>query len=156
MVRTALPRPPAACATGGMRLDAGMLQGPRPAGRELVLVESDDPALAISDFRLFDEAGIDVVLCPGPGAATPCPVLNGEDCALLALVDVVLHELRAHPDIVAGICRLHPGLPVVMAGEAGSGTSLPAGAGAVPVACSVDGQADAVHRAAARHRRSTR
>jgi hypothetical protein len=138
-----------------MRLDAGMLQGPRPAGRERALVESDDPALAISDFRLFDEAGIDVVLCPGPDAGTPCPVLSGEDCALLSQVDVVLHELRAHPDIVSAICRLHPDLPVIVAGEAADETSLPAGARAVPVACSVDGQADAIHRAAARHSRST-
>ena len=48
------------------------------ARRPRVLVEDDHPALAISDFSLFEEAGFDVAFCSGPGdEPDACPVLRG-------------------------------------------------------------------------------
>jgi len=100
--------------------------------RPHLLIEDDHPALAISDFAAFRDAGFDVAFCSGPGSGR-CPLLHGADCDVLAGADVVLHG----PDtVVATAIRWwHPELPVVAKG------------GDIPACCSVRGQVEAVRRA---------
>ena len=57
--------------------------------RPRLLVEEDHPALAISDFSLFADAGFDVAFCSGPGrASAACPITHGQECPVLARADV--------------------------------------------------------------------
>lgn len=81
-----------------------------------VLVESADPALAISDFAHFGRAGIDVALCSGPvGDPDQCPLVRGEPCALAAGADAIL--FGAGPErgrILDGLRRRLPGTPIVV------------------------------------------
>lgn len=119
--------------------------GPRPTR---VLIESADPALAVSDFGAFAAAGMDVALCHGP-EHTPaeCPVVRGEPCQLAAEADVILFDLgpAGEPVLEAGR-RLYPGTPVVvrggLPGAAAEGCSL------LPANTSVGGQISAIRRAA--------
>ena len=98
-------------------------------------MEDAHPALAISDFSRFAQAGFDVAYCSGPGAhATDCPVLRGQRCALLDGADAVLHGLDPRLGMAAAIRRRRPGLPVIE----------PAGD------CSVAGQLTALRQALAR------
>ena len=100
----------------------------RPGRRPRVLVEDDDPALAISDFALFGQAGFDVAYCSGPGgAAGGCPVLRGQRCALLDGADAVLHGLG----LAAAIRRQRPRIAVIE----------------LPTECSVPGQIAALRQA---------
>jgi hypothetical protein len=122
------------------------LAGRRPR----MLVESDSEALAISDFSLFQQAGFDVAFCSGPGR-TPraCPLLRGQECAMLADADVVLHGLDPALGIAAAIRQARPDLPVVAEqapGEDGS-TEVPDGCLPLVYPCSVHGQVDAIRRA---------
>ena len=56
------------------------LSGQRPR----LLIEDDRPALAISDFSVFRDAGLDVAFCSGPGDDPgSCPLLRGQRCALV-------------------------------------------------------------------------
>jgi hypothetical protein len=103
-----------------------------------VVIESADPALAVSDFSQFTRAGIDVALCCGPGDSRDCPLLRDEDCALAAGADAVLHKLGHGGTPVLEAMRDHPGgTPVVVLDESSS----------------VEGQIDAVRRAALTGRR---
>jgi hypothetical protein len=122
-----------------------------PGRRPRMLVESDSEALAISDFSLFQQAGFDVAFCSGPGR-TPraCPLLRGQDCAVLAGADVVLHGLDSALGIAAAIRQARPGLPVVAQQPIREDGSMePAPEGCLPLVypCSVHGQVDAVRRA---------
>jgi hypothetical protein len=120
--------------------------------RPRLLIEDDHPALAISDFSLYEEAGFDVAFCSGPGAAGDCPLLHGKDCAVLAGADVVLHGLDPGLGIAAAVQRQHPDITVVVEQYRHADGSLDAPpAGCVPVVypCSVRGQVDAVRRALA-------
>jgi len=79
-----------------------------------LLVESDDPAWAVSDFSRFREAGFRVAFCPGYAADhRGCPVVGGGRCELMEGADVVLLDL----DPACGVGRAervgYPGLPVV-------------------------------------------
>jgi hypothetical protein len=66
----------------------------RPGHRPRVLIEDDRPALAISDFSLFEQAGFAVAFCSGPGRdLAACPLLQGQSCPVLASADAVLHVL---------------------------------------------------------------
>jgi hypothetical protein len=129
------------------------LTGRRPR----LLVEDSRPALAISDFSLFQDAGFDVAFCSGPGSdPRGCPLLRGQQCALVAGADVVLHGLDPGLGIAAAIRRYRPELPVVVEQRRQQpGTADPVPAGCVPLGypCSVSGQIDALLRAeaAARH-----
>ena len=128
--------------------------GDGPAGhRPRVLIEDDRPALSISDFSLFERAGLDVAFCPGPGEdRAGCPVLDGGQCAALDGADVVLHGLDPAFGVAAAIRRTHPGTPVLVGQRRGAdGRPEPVPGGCVPLAspCSVPGQIDAVARAAA-------
>jgi hypothetical protein len=122
------------------------LAGRRPR----MLVESDSEALAISDFSLFQQAGFDVAFCSGPGR-TPraCPLLRGQECAVLASADVVLHGLDPALGIAAAIRQAHPDLPVVaeQPTEADGSINVPDGCLPLVYPCSVHGQVDAVRRA---------
>ncbi len=109
--------------------------------RPRLLIEDDHPALEISDFAAFRDAGFDVAFCSGPGGAPEsCPLLGGADCDVLAGADVVLHGLEG--GLVANIRWWHPELRVIV-----KGGTMAGGCSAVPACCSVKGQVDAVRRA---------
>jgi hypothetical protein len=125
------------------------LTGRRPR----LLVEDDRPALAISDFSLFRDAGLDVAFCSGPGDdPAACPLLSGQRCALVDRADVVLHGLSLGLGIATAIRRQRPELPVVVEQACrpdGTAEPVPAGCLPLPYPCSVRGQAAALLRAAA-------
>ena len=109
--------------------------------RPRLLIEDDHPALEISDFAAFRDAGVDVAFCSGPGGSPEsCPLLGGADCDVLAGADVVLQGLEG--GLVADIRWWHPELPVIVKGGTTAG-----GCSAIPACCSVKGQLDAVRRA---------
>ncbi len=125
---------------------------PSTGGRPRVLIEDSHPALEISDFTAFRDAGFDVAYCSGPAAgeagreaAAPgsCPLLGGADCEVLADADVVLHGLDQAPGVAAGIRWWHPEMPVVVKTD----DAAPAGCTRIPACCSVRGQVEAVRRA---------
>ena len=125
------------------------LDGRRPR----LLVEDDRPALAISDFSLFREAGFEVAFCSGPGHdAQACPLLRGQPCSLVAGADVVLHGLDPNLGIAAAIRHERPELPVVIEQsrrENDGADRVPAGCVTLSYACSVNGQIAALLRAEA-------
>jgi hypothetical protein len=126
-------------------------------GRPRVLIEDDHEALAISDFSLFEQAGLDIAYCSGPGAdLRACPLQRGEPCPLLSRADAVLHGLDPALGIATAIRRQHPGLPVVAeqrSGPGGAAAPAPEGCTPLPYPCSVKGQIDAVWRVLADRRR---
>jgi hypothetical protein len=127
-------------------------QAPRRAGRRpRVLIEDDHPALAISDFSLFEQAGFDVAYCSGPGDdLTACPLLRGQPCPVVAGADAVLHGLDPAFGIAAAIRRQRPGMPVVAEQcRRADGSLPPVPEGCTPLAfpCSVKGQIEALRRA---------
>lgn len=125
----------------------------RPGHRPRLLIEDDRPALAISDFSLFHDAGFDVAFCSGPDDdPQACPVLHGQACPLLAAADVVLHGLDPALGVAAAIRRQRPRLPVVIeqrADEEGSTGEVPDGCVPLRYASSVSGQIAAVRGALA-------
>lgn len=141
------------------RVPRRIWQAPRRAGRRpRILIEDDHPALVISDFSLFEQAGFDVAFCSGPGHdMAACPLLRGQRCPLVAGADAVLHGLDPALGIAAGICRQRPGMPVVAEQRRradGSPQPVPDGCTPLTFPCSVKGQIDALWRALA-SRRST-
>ena len=111
-----------------------------------VLIESADPALAVSDFRAFTAAGIDVAMCHGPDR-TPaeCPLVRDEPCHLFAGADVVLFDRGSSRDeVLEAGRRLHPATPIVLRG----GPNVPEGCQSVPASSSVEGQISVLRRAA--------
>jgi hypothetical protein len=128
----------------------------RPGRRPRVLIEDDHPALAISDFSRFTQAGFDVAYCSGPGeAGQGCPVLRGQRCSLLAGADAVLHGLDRGRGVAAAIRQQHPTATVLAEqGHAEDGPAEPLPDGWLPIArgCSVPGQIDALRRALVRKR----
>lgn len=125
----------------------------RSGHRPRLLIEDDRPALAVSDFSLFRDAGFDVAFCSGPGDDPhECPVMDGQACPLLAAADVVLHGLDPALGIAAAIRRQCPRLPVVIEqcrDEEGSTGEVPDGCVPLRYASSVSGQIAAVRRALA-------
>jgi hypothetical protein len=126
-------------------------------GRPRVLIEDDHQALAISDFSLFEQAGLDIAYCSGPGGDSPaCPLLRGERCPVLARAQAVLHGLDPGLGIAAAIRRQYPGLPVVVEQHRRPGGDLPPapeGCTPLPYPSSVGGQIGAVWRVLADQRR---
>jgi hypothetical protein len=136
------------------RVPRRIWQAPRRAGRRpRILIEDAHPALEISDFSLFEQAGFDVAFCSGPGNdMAACPLMNGQRCPLVAGADAVLHGLDPALGIAAGICRQRPGMPVVAEQRRRADGSLqPVPDGCTPLAfpCSVRGQIDALWQALA-------
>jgi hypothetical protein len=121
------------------------------AHRPRVLIEDAHPALAISDFSMFEKAGFDVAFCSGPGDdPSACPLMRGERCPLVAGADAVLHGLDPKLGIAAAIRRQNPGTPVLVEQEPGpDGCLPPVPAGCLPLVstCSVKGQIDALWQA---------
>ena len=123
------------------------------AHRPRVLIEDSREALAISDFSLFEQAGLDVGLCSGPGgepAHWGCPLLQGRQCPALEKADVVLHGLDPALGIAAAIRRRYPQLPlVVQQRRDGNGRlqEIPAGSTPLRFPASVPGQIETLWRA---------
>ena len=120
--------------------------------RRRLLVESGDPALAISDFSVFSAAGFDVALCQGPpeGDDDGCPLLRGGTCDLVDGADVVLHALGPDLRIVDAVHRRRPDLGMVVEyprGTVDAGLPLPGGCIGLASPASVPGQLDALRRA---------
>jgi len=131
---------------------------PHPSGRHpRLLIEDSHPALAISDFSLFRDAGFDVAFCSGPGGdPADCPLVRGQRCVLVDGADVVLHGLDAETGVAAAIRRQRPQLPVVVEQrrqQAGAADPVPGGCIPLGFPCSVPGQIDALLRAEAAARR---
>lgn len=132
---------------------------PGLAGRRVrLLVEDDQPAAAVSDFSLFQDAGFDVAFCGGPeGDPGNCPLLDGRRCMLVDGADVVLHGLDPRLGVAAAIRSQRPELPVVgkqPRERDSTAEPLPAGCVALDYPCSVPGQIDALLRAEAAARRA--
>ena len=132
-------------------------RAPGRAGRRpRILVEDDHPALTISDFSLFEQAGFDVAYCSGPGDdLAACPLLRGQRCPLVAAADAVLHGLDPALGVAAAICRQRPGMPVLIEQRRRADNSLqPMPDGCTPLSfpCSVKGQIDSLGRALASRR----
>jgi hypothetical protein len=113
-----------------------------------VLIESADPALAVSDFGAFTAAGIDVALCQGPGETHgECALLRGEPCDLAAGADVVLSDLgAAGAGVPEAHRRTHPATPVVL--RQAPGADPVDGCASLSSVASVDGQIDVLRRVA--------
>lgn len=124
--------------------------GNRPGHRPRVLIEDHHPPLLISDFSLFEQAGLDVGFCSGPNRDPgACPLLQGRPCPALAGADAVLHGLDPGFGIAAAIRRSYPDLPVVLQVERrpdGSLPHLPEGCYPIPYPASVKGQIAALWR----------
>ena len=118
-----------------------------------VLIESADPALAVSDFGAFTAAGIEVALCHGPDhTPAECPVVRGQPCPLAAGADVILFDVGAFPgEILEAGRRVHAGTPVVLRG--GAPGDAPAGCESLPASASVQGQVAVLRRVALGARR---
>ncbi len=125
-----------------------------PVGhRPRVLVEDDHPALAISDFSSFAEAGFDVAVCSGPGrSGQSCPLLRGQECGVVARADAVLHGLDPALGIVAAIRQRYPDLAVLVEPGDREGTDdarVPDGCVRLAFGCSVPGQVEALRQVVA-------
>ena len=138
--------------------DEIMLQPHRnhPSRPFRLVVETDDPALAISDFASFTAAGFDVVCCGGPHDDQSCPVVEGRACPLVEDSDVVLNQFNDHETrhaVLDGVHRTSPDVPmVVTAPPAGFEFDLPDGCVPLAPLTSVNGQTGALRRAVARAR----
>lgn len=89
-----------------------------------LLIEDDDPVLAISDFDCYHDAGMMVALCSGPGPdAGTCPVLSGGPCHLLSAADVVLNHLGPRSGVANAIRHGGDGPELVTVGGAGADLS---------------------------------
>lgn len=138
-----------------------MVQRPtvRPSRRYRLVVETDDPALAISDFTCFQEAGFDVAVCHGPDAEHPCPAATGARCDAVADADVVLNALRdpaAQAVLAKAVRAAAPNVPMVVNVAPGMDAALPDGCISLSSTMSVNGQTHAVRGAAVSKRRVNR
>jgi hypothetical protein len=121
-----------------------------PSRRFRLVVETDDPALVISDFTCFRDAGFDVVVCHGPAPEHPCPAVDGDPCTAIAQADVVFNALRdpeTQRDVAEAVHRAG-GPPMVVSVAPGVDEELPEGCVALTKSDSVTAQTDAVRRAA--------
>jgi hypothetical protein len=84
--------------------------------RPRVLVETPGGRWPVEDSA--DAAGLRVITCAGPGRNLSCPVLSGQECALVAGADTIV--VRNAPDDPRWRCMLeshsatHPDIPVVV------------------------------------------
>jgi hypothetical protein len=120
----------------------------------LLLIESTEPGLDISDFTAFRNAGFEVSVCGGPATdAAECPVVRDEPCPLLAEADVVLFDLDSDPttrsEVLAAMRANRPGLPVVVRSNAPPGTAAHVDP-TIRATTSVNGQIAALHKAVLR------
>lgn len=125
-----------------------------------LVVETDDPALEISDFRCYQQAGFDVVVCHGPDRTHPCPAATGEGCEAVEGADVVLNALRdadTQRVVVDAVRATAPRVPMVVnVADGMTDDDLPDGCVRLTRTVSVAGLTDAVRRAAITGRNVTR
>jgi hypothetical protein len=120
----------------------------------LLLMESRESGLDISDFRAFQCAGFEVSVCEGPTApAAECPVVRGEPCPLLAEADVVLFDVDSDPatrsEVLAAMRASRPELPIVVRSDAPPGAGTHADP-TIRITTSVNGQIAALQKAVLR------
>jgi hypothetical protein len=122
--------------------------------RPRLLVEDPSPALHVSEFRRFHDAGFDVALCNGPGDdAAGCPLVHGGDCRLADEADIVVMGPGMAPcrtEIAAAHHRHRPELPVVVQVPRSDPGQCPAGCFADHYPSSIDGQIRRLWRALAK------
>lgn len=92
-----------------------------------VLVEA--PGTPWGPGAAAERAGSEVLGCAGPERrGSPCPALDGEPCPLAAGADVIVVALPPSSEVadalVAAHGRVHPGVPVVVVGDAGSAADV--------------------------------
>jgi hypothetical protein len=89
---------------------------PGDADQPRVLVEAPGGRWPLEDAA--DAAGMRVITCTGPAQNAACPVLSGEECALVARADaIVVRNAPAGTDwdeVVANHSASHPDIPVVI------------------------------------------
>jgi hypothetical protein len=84
-----------------------------------VLVVHHDIDLADQEVESLRRLGYEVEQCSGPTANT-CPVLNGRSCPLAEEADVLIYDAWASGDIdgsgdlISGLRRVHPSVPIVL------------------------------------------
>jgi hypothetical protein len=121
--------------------------------RPRLLIEDPDPALLVSDFRRFTEAGFDVALCSGPDQTEECPLVGRGECSMAAAADVIVMGtgLGESRDVIsAALHRHHPRVPVIARVARQSLEDVPDGCIPLPTPMSVDGQVRVVWRAVER------
>jgi hypothetical protein len=127
------------------------------SARVKVVVETTDEALAVSDFRCYRDAGLDVTVCGGPVGDERCPLVEGGECAPAGQADVVLFGLGVRGDILAAHRAQHPSVPVVL--EVRRDDDAPPdvdGCTVLRFPSSVDEQIRVLHRAARRFEHRSR
>lgn len=125
--------------------------GDRGGGRVRVLVESANPALRVSEFRRYRDAGLDVTLCGGPVGDERCPLVEGDGCPSAKDADVVLFGLDDRSGILAAHRARHPSVPVVVERRPDDDvTPVPDGCSVLPFPSSVEEQVALLHRSARR------
>ena len=83
------------------------------------LVVHHDIDLADQEVESLRRLGYEVEQCSGPTANT-CPVLNGGTCAMAERSDVLVYDAWASGDsdgsgdLIAGLRRTHPSVPIVL------------------------------------------
>ena len=132
---------------------------PAHSYRPRVLIEDPDPALEVSDFSMFRDAGFDVVVCSGPGAAPcECVLLRRGSCDLVDQCDVLVFGLPASTlgsaSVLWAVHRARPDLPILLRDPVDE--QVPSGCVPLPRTTSVVGQLRAIRAAASRDPRSVR
>jgi hypothetical protein len=131
--------------------------GDRGSDHVRVVIETTDDALAVSDFRRYRDAGLDVTVCGGPVGDERCPLVEGRSCAPAGQADVVLFGLGVGGDILAAHRAQHPSVPVVV--EIRRDDAAPPdvdGCTVLPFPSSIDEQIRVLHRAARRFEHRSR
>jgi CheY-like chemotaxis protein len=83
------------------------------------LVVHHDIDLADQEVESLRRLGYEVTECSGP-TANACPVLNGAECSLAAIADVLVYDAFASGDsagsgdLISGLRKLHPDVPIVV------------------------------------------
>lgn len=88
------------------RLPHNWAMTPPPHPRPQLLVKATDPALTVSDFSRFSDAGFSVALCSAAdGLPAECPLLCGARCRLVESADVVFLHLGRGDDALQNAVR---------------------------------------------------
>lgn len=84
--------------------------------RPRVIIESRHESAAQASAEALIEAGLDPLVCGGPGAGHGCPVFDGAPCALIERADAVVYDLDLdRPDdrlVLRSLVTEHEGLPI--------------------------------------------
>jgi hypothetical protein len=126
--------------------------GRKRPNRARVLIEDPSAALRGSDFRLFEEAGLDVALCHGPDQRVPCPLVLQGECPLASEADVVVIggglEDHDRQELAEAWQHQHPVTPILAEVPTALAEEPPPGCRPLPSPSSVQGQISAIWHAA--------